>query len=247
MHQYAAGLIDGEGYIGIQETGGSFQVRLKIAMSDKGRPALEEMARRYGGSMYDYERKNENYRDNCTWVMTGEKALEVIRKVKPWLLVKQEAAEIAVSFQLMLETADRLPNGRRKWTDEMRSKAKLLMGRIHEANRRGPDPEPDQSIKGLEPLAQYSAGHWWDIQDSLFGPEPFTGNFPANGSMRDGIVYAHDPKACSPGGEMPLLRTVMADETGGGMIHPEKAAENGQTLRLSSQLVHLVAPDQLPR
>lgn len=42
-----------------------------------------------------------------------------------------------------------------------------------------------------------------------------------------------------------LLRTPCAAEAEGGMLHPDKAEREGQTLRLSSQIVHMVAPDQL--
>ena len=189
MHQYAAGLIDGEGYIGIQETGGSFQVRLKIAMTDKGKPALDQMARIYGGNITYSEGRGPNRRDVYEWRLTGERAAHVIRQVKPYLLVKTEAAEVALSFQLMLETADKLRNGRRKWTSDMRIKAKELRRRIQEANRRGIDPEPVIQPKGVTPLAKYRAGSWWEPADSLFGPEPFEGRLPTSGQMIDGVIY----------------------------------------------------------
>jgi len=189
MHQYAAGLIDGEGYIGIQETGGSFQVRLKIAMTDKGKPALDQMARIYGGNITYSKGRGSNRRDVYEWRLTGEKAAHVIRQVKPYLLVKAEAAEVALSFQLMLETADKLRNGRRKWTSDMRIKAKELRRRIQEANRRGIDPEPVVQPKGVTPLAKYRAGSWWEPADSLFGPEPFEGRLPTSGQMIDGVIY----------------------------------------------------------
>ena len=189
MHQYAAGLIDGEGYIGIQETGGSFQVRLKIAMIDKGKPALDQMARIYGGNITYSKGRGSNRRDVYEWRLTGEKAAHVIRQVKPYLLVKAEAAEVALSFQLMLETADKLRNGRRKWTSDMRIKAKELRRRIQEANRRGIDPEPVIQPKGVTPLAKYRAGSWWEPADSLFGPEPFEGRLPTSGQMIDGVIY----------------------------------------------------------
>jgi hypothetical protein len=45
---------------------------------------------------------------------------------------------------------------------------------------------------------------------------------------------------------MPLLRTVTAVEAEGGMVSPATAKAFGQTLRLSGQLVDLVAPGHLP-
>lgn len=269
MHQYAAGLIDGEGYIGIQASGGSYQVRLKIGMSDKGKPALEQMVRLYGGRIDEGPARNDRNRETATWVVTGERAAEIIREVKPWLFVKAEAAEIALQLQLMLEAADRLPNGRREWTAEMRGRAEELRSRIQQANRRGPDPEPNPNIPESIPVAKYRGGTWWDSVDSLFGPEHFGGKFPASGKMIDGIVYEHTApppvplmvgsgSSSSPGLPTPratrggsatetvdLLRTPCAAKAEGGMLHPDKAEREGRTLRLSSQIVHMVAPDQL--
>lgn len=246
MHQYAAGLIDGEGYIGIQEAGGSFQVRLKVAMSDKGRSALEQMVRLYGGRINDSKARNERYRDTCTWVVTGEHACSVIRKVKKWLIVKQEPAGIALSFQVMLEIAERRPNGRRAWTDEMRAKAAELRARIQEANRRGPDPEVNPRISNMTPIAKYRAGAWWDANDSLFGPEPFSSGLPASGAMIDGVIYEAQPgiPSSSPSDEA-LLRTPCAAEVEGGALSPARAKAENRTLRLSGQMIDLVAPGQL--
>jgi hypothetical protein len=44
-----------------------------------------------------------------------------------------------------------------------------------------------------------------------------------------------------------LLRTPVADETGGGMTSPAMAKAKGQTLRLSGQIVDMVEPGRLPQ
>src|SRR5699024_9016629 len=220
MHQYAAGLIDGEGYIGIQETGGSFQVRLKIAMIDKGKPALDQMARIYGGNITYSKGRGSNRRDVYEWRLTGEKAAHVIRQVKPYLLVKAEAAEVALSFQQLLATADKLRNGRRKWTSDMRIKAKELRRRIQEANRRGIDPEPVIQPKGMTPLAKYRAGSWWEPADSLFGPEPFEGRLPTSGQMIDGVIYEL-PSPETDSESSSLLPTPQARSHKGSKTGPE--------------------------
>ena len=51
MDSYAAGLIDGEGYIGIikDNSNHSYNIRVQISMSDKGKFALERMKDKYGG------------------------------------------------------------------------------------------------------------------------------------------------------------------------------------------------------
>ena len=44
-----------------------------------------------------------------------------------------------------------------------------------------------------------------------------------------------------------MLRTPVADETGGGMTSPAMAKAKGQTLRLSGQIVDMVEPGRLPQ
>jgi hypothetical protein len=44
-----------------------------------------------------------------------------------------------------------------------------------------------------------------------------------------------------------LLRTPVASEAEGGAVAPEVAKANGQTLRLSGQMIDMVAPEQLPK
>lgn len=43
-----------------------------------------------------------------------------------------------------------------------------------------------------------------------------------------------------------LLRTPVADETGGGAVSPAMAKAKGQTLRLTGQIIDLVEPGRLP-
>ena len=51
----------------------------------------------------------------------------------------------------------------------------------------------------------------------------------------------------SPIPESFLLRTPIAGEVEGGAVSPEVAKAKGQTLRLSGQMIDMVAPDQLPK
>ena len=98
---------------------------------------------------------------------------------------------------------------------------------------------------------------WETPETPIFGlPDVYSETWPASGTTRNGELLQRVPlerptegsaSSSSYGDETSLLRTVMADELGGGLLHPEKAAEDGKTLRLGSQVVHLVAPEQLKR
>ena len=189
---YSAGLIDGEGYIGIQASGGSFQVRLKVTMTDKGLPALQRMKRVHGGKIDGPRLGTAAARASYSWRLTGSAASALIRELRPYLLVKSEAAQIALEFQTMVDASPRLPNGRAQWTPEMRERASMLVQRIQEANRRGPDPAPPTLPPGT-PTAVYHWGWWWEPEPDLFGPVELRGRLPMSGVMIAGHVFATSP------------------------------------------------------
>lgn len=197
--EYAAGLIDGEGYIGIQESGGSFQVRLKVSMTDKGLPALHALRKMYGGRVGPDRDATATNRASHAWRLTGESAASVIRRLRPLLLVKGAAADVALEFDAMLTAAPMRPNRGRYWTDEMRERSEMLKRRIQEANRRGPDPE-SPTLPDVSPLAVYRWGWWWEPDDDLFGPVEFTGSLPTSGSMIAGHLFAAPESDAAPAG-----------------------------------------------
>lgn len=183
---YAAGLIDGEGYIGIVEAGGSMQVRLKVAMTDKGLPALRDLEATFGGKLGPDKKATLTRRETHVWRLNGKKAAELLDRLTPMLLVKSEAARIALAFQWMVDSAERLPNGRSRWTEEMRTKSKIFREQIQEANRRGPDP---WRPAGLTPFAVRRQGSWYEPEGDLFGPVEYAGRLPVSGLMTGGRLY----------------------------------------------------------
>ena len=230
--EYAAGLIDGEGYLGIQEAGGTFQVRLKVSMTDKGLPALRAMRRMYGGKVL----KDRDARDRCreawTWRLTGETAAHVIQEVRPLMLVKAESADVALEFQAMLESAERRSSRSRVWTQEMHDRARMLRARIQEANRRGPDPEPPILPPGKTPLAVYRWGWWWEPNDDLMGPVEFKGKIPSTGRMVAGHLYETEPPATGSSSSR-LLPTPRTSDTNGAGAH----GQGGPDLRTAVTLL----------
>lgn len=186
---YAAGLIDGEGYIGIQESGGTFQLRLKVSMSDKGIPALQAMLDLYGGKIYPDREATDRTRASSTWILTGDAAGEVIERLHPLFLVKRPAADVALEFRRLHHSLTPSPRRGKVWTAEALERATMLRGRIQEANRRGPDPTPPD-LPAQKPIAVYRWGWWWEPEDDLFGPVEFQGRLPTSGRMVAGHVYA---------------------------------------------------------
>jgi len=63
----------------------------------------------------------------------------------------------------------------------------------------------------------------------------------SSGNLREQVVHL------LPVPDSALLRTPVASEAEGGAVAPDVAKANGQTLRLSGQMIDMVAPDQLPK
>lgn len=103
-----------------------------------------------------------------------------------------------------------------------------------------------------EPIANWNPERdVWEVPGvaDLFSEQldVFSETFPTSGMTVSGAAYELPTWEPHTGdtGSLSLLRTVMADEAGGGPLSPALAAARGQTLRLSGQMIDLVNPGQL--
>lgn len=100
---YLAGFLDGEGNIRIPTTKSNPGGYLRISATQVDPAPLEMLQRRFGG--YVYRRVREGTRpdgfhrqDISDWVLTGPRAAAALLAVMPYLVVKREAARLAVEF-----------------------------------------------------------------------------------------------------------------------------------------------------
>lgn len=88
---------------------------------------------------------------------------------------------------------------------------------------------------------------YYTVADSWAKPTTgaYTQPWPANGAMIDGHAYHARPvpPVWSP---LPVLRTPVSSEAGGGPLSITAAAARGQTLRLTGQILSLWHPGVLP-
>lgn len=94
---YAAGLIDGEGCVGVYRNShlGSYQLRITVEMvQDEGLAVLREL---FGGSMYEKPRKNPKWRPTRSWMVFGSTAETALKELLPHLRVKKSQAELALT------------------------------------------------------------------------------------------------------------------------------------------------------
>lgn len=104
---YAAGIIDGEGYIGIvlREAGkdkrpgrenstASFRTVVNVGMADI--QVVNWMKETFGGKVYsyDYGKKGVHH-----WKLTGNEAAEFCSLIAPYLKLKRNQAELLMAFR----------------------------------------------------------------------------------------------------------------------------------------------------
>ena len=110
-NHYVAGIVDGEGWIGIKKNiaGGngrwnwardcSYCPCIKVAQSEKGLELIELLKDEFGGfvskRIHNGERENNSYE----WSLTAKKnILPFLTKIKDKLILKKEQAEIVCEY-----------------------------------------------------------------------------------------------------------------------------------------------------
>lgn len=94
---YLAGLIDGEGYIGVKRTKRKdatspiYHERIQVRMVHEGAIAL--LADTLGGSYYRERAHANNSRPLFCYQASDAKAAEILARLLPYLIVKRESAQ----------------------------------------------------------------------------------------------------------------------------------------------------------
>jgi hypothetical protein len=98
---YCAGLVDGEGTIGINRmrkaSSGKYYSRLHVKVTMLDPEGVDALYETFGGSLKQY---SNGY---FTWYLFGTKAADVIEELLPYLRVKRQQATLAIRFQRYLD------------------------------------------------------------------------------------------------------------------------------------------------
>jgi len=158
---YLAGLIDGEGYIGIKKSrpgsGGrvspSYHARIQVRMVDE--PAIAFLAATLGGNYYKESPSAAKGRPLYCFSASDRKAEHILRTVRPYLRVKAQNADAVLDARDFQKTGQQhrtrvtgyrdLDNGRGPvkrvpnlaFSDDYLARLELLYLRCKELNRVG--------------------------------------------------------------------------------------------------------------
>ena len=104
---YAAGIVDGEGYVGIKRASHKnrytkgYHARIQVRMCERG--PLDLLARLFGGSVRHERPQCLMHRELFAWEISNAKAESAIRRLMPFLLIKHRPAKrVLVLRRLML-------------------------------------------------------------------------------------------------------------------------------------------------
>jgi hypothetical protein len=114
---YLSGFFDGEGNIRIDTSLGQLKQRrfnLRIEVKQVDPHPLNVFAERFGGTVRRQRRNNlnPNWRDTVEWTASSSRAVEALRAMRPWLIVKGPQADVAFQFQDVIDNrgiASRVP------------------------------------------------------------------------------------------------------------------------------------------
>lgn len=117
---YVAGIIDGEGCIGIYKHKHRYYLQVAVHMTNEWLVNWLSFAFKGSISTYGYYRKRENCQKEWAWNLTGKKALVFLELVYPYLKLKKPQAEIAIQFQKHKVLPKALTDGQRAIAEAQR-------------------------------------------------------------------------------------------------------------------------------
>ena len=119
---YIAGILDGEGYIGIKKTttrrngrvNPQYQERVQVRMVDKG--AIEFLADMLGGNYYKEKPSSTNGRPLYCYQTSDLQAVTILKKVLPYLRVKNRNALAVLELRKRKECPHKIAT-QGQWVD----------------------------------------------------------------------------------------------------------------------------------
>jgi hypothetical protein len=95
---YLAGLVDGEGCIGVASYIGAASRRARLTISNNYLPALEWVNQVFGPGCLSKSHASPEHR--CwSWVVEGRRAYHPLKAIAPYLKIKHEQARLALEIQ----------------------------------------------------------------------------------------------------------------------------------------------------
>lgn len=101
---YTAGIVDGDGYIGISKTKGKtyhlgYQMSLRVSVANTDELLIRWLHQYYGGHIRRKKVYPNHPRPVWAWTVASQVALVFLENILPYLRVKKTQAKVAIRFQ----------------------------------------------------------------------------------------------------------------------------------------------------
>ena len=131
---YLAGLIDGEGSIGIDAHGGHRVPSVRVTITNTNYPLLQEIHAIWGGALTTRRIRIIGWKASSDLLFGAKTAIEVLREIQPYLRAKKKQCDVALRFQ---ETVNPPEHMTQRKTPEVVALREQLRRKILELNKRG--------------------------------------------------------------------------------------------------------------
>ena len=133
---WAAGFIDGDGFITIQnrnqEVNGKrytgYYIRLGCCQATE--VPLKELQRLFGGTIRiknsGPNKENYNRKTQYIWCLSTQQACDVIQQIFPYLIHKKEVAKVALEFQTTMGTTKKLTEETKTYREQLKDRIQFL-------------------------------------------------------------------------------------------------------------------------
>lgn len=135
MLAYLAGIMDGEGCIGIYTNSKrhrGFQLRVKVTMCEPAAVLL--MRQVFGGSLRTRQMRKGGIRPYFEWTLSGKPALACLSRLGPFLILKAPQAQLAIEYnEVRLSMGHRC--GQRPYSDDEFARLTSMKERLQSLKR----------------------------------------------------------------------------------------------------------------
>ena len=251
---YVAGLLDGEGWIGLATSKGYYRGRVTVGMTLPARQTLYDLESRWGGSVGMTRAATEKWAEAWAWTVEGAQARELLGAVLPHLRIKAKQAVLVEQVERLRRELPRRPNGSAEWNTGTRTRCAQIKAELHRLNMKGPRPAERAAGSMGKPLARWNPARGvWEVPqtESLLCEHLalYSATWPTSGTTRRGTAYAPPtsahPTAGSVSSSSPALATPTAwlgRRDAHSVGDPERWTNPERSRELSDQIAHMMLP-----
>ena len=157
LYMRLAAFVDGEGTIGIYRAlrKNKYNYHQILEISNTDIRLIEWLVNNFGGSFPKVEGRSGNRKNAYHWTLTGSNSYKLIKKIRPYLLLKQEQADCAIELYDKLSkwnygSRKPLPYHKRKLGESLYQRNKVLNMKGKNEEKLDVEPKLVRKITTLE-------------------------------------------------------------------------------------------------